>query len=52
LIPVSLPVIVIVTVLPLQIVAVTGETPGLVNGNALIVTLTAAEAAELQLAVV
>ena len=36
------------TVLPLQIVGVAGVTIGVVNGKALIVTATAAEAAELQ----
>ena len=38
----------IVTVLPLQMVVVTGVTTGVVNGKGLIVTATAFDAAEAQ----
>ena len=38
----------IVTVLPLQMVVVAGATTGVINGNALIVTATAFDAAEAQ----
>ena len=46
--PGSVPIIVIVTVLPLQMVAFTGLTPGVLNGNALIVTATAFDSDEAQ----
>ena len=46
--PASLPLTVTVTVLPLQIVGAAGLTAGVANGKALIVTLTAVDAEELQ----
>ena len=51
-IPVSVPVTETVTGFPLQIVVFIGDTPGLESGKAFIVTLTVAEAEELQPVVV
>ncbi len=47
--PGSDPIMFTVTVLPLQMIVLIGLTPGVVNGNALIVTATAFDTADEQL---